>query len=45
MTVSPAIIPASRYEEVRSIEASLQQKSARVILVEAADAGSSSGKN
>jgi transglutaminase-like putative cysteine protease len=45
MTVSPAIIPASRYEEVRSIEAALQQKSARVILVESGGAESSPGKN
>jgi hypothetical protein len=45
MVVSPAIIPANHYEEVRAIEAALQQKSAKVILVEAGPAEAGAGRN
>jgi transglutaminase-like putative cysteine protease len=45
MVVSPAIIPANHYEEVRAIEAALQQKSAKVILVESGPADDGTGRN
>jgi hypothetical protein len=47
MVVSPAIIPADHYEEVRTIEAALQEKSANEILLETGpgDAGRKSGPN
>jgi hypothetical protein len=45
MAMSPAIIPANHYEEVRAIEAALQQKSAKVILVESGPAGDGTGRN
>jgi hypothetical protein len=44
MTVSPAIIPADRYQEVRAIEAALQEKSANEILLEKT-AGADAGRN
>ena len=45
MTISPAVIPASGYEQVRAIDAALRQKSARVVLIEADAAGPLGGKN
>lgn len=44
MTVAPAIIPADRYQEVRAIEAALQEKSANEILLEKT-AGADAGQN
>jgi hypothetical protein len=39
MVVSPTIIPADHYREVRSIAAGLQEKSANEVLVEADSPG------